>query len=92
MLSSTMRTLIGGTPLLRTPAGSGAGSGSLFFFLGRVEPGPPDCCGTRGRGEVCLGGGVDVLWMGTMEGTLVKSLPAGGVGIGGGAGGGGPPG
>ena len=66
MLSSTIKTLMGGTPLLSIiPAGS-SGVSAVLFFLGR---------GTgRGRGEAVLGGGVAVRWIG-----MIIESGAGGV-------------
>lgn len=52
ILSSTIKTLIGGTALLSITAGRGVWSGVAFFFLVLVA------IAVGGRGEATLAGGV----------------------------------
>ena len=87
MLSSTIRTLMGGTPLLRMPLGRAGGAWSLVFFFLDFEGPAIDVWGAIGRGETVRGGGVDVRCMGTIDGTELGRSPAGGVGMGGAGGG-----
>lgn len=80
MLSSTIKTFIGGTPPLSMPAGREGWSLFAFLdFLGREA---------IGRGEETRGGGVMVRWIwsgGGSEGSCCGG--AGGVGRGGAVGG-----
>ncbi len=71
MLSSTIRTLIGGTAV--TMPESSGGLSAVFFFLGRE---------IAGLGEATRGGGVATRWI-----AAAVDSGAGGVGSGGGAGG-----
>ena len=74
MLSSTMRTLIGGTAPSRRPRGKEG-------FVDGLDLLPRLPLILAGRGEEILGGGVAARW------AAVTSVLRGGVGSGGGAGG-----
>lgn len=79
MLSSTIRTLIGGTAPFNIPAGREGWSPLLAFFLLFLGL-------FVGRGLLTLGGGVATLWIWLASSTC--DCAAGGVGRGGAIGGG----